>query len=135
VTARPRAVDLTTTIGSVTLPNPVMTASGTSGHGAELVPYLDLSALGAVVVKSLSAEPWEGNPPLRVVLWNGQEIVSGDAAPSVTMAIRNRAALWRLLRRGPREVRHDQGPLPGASGGPRHRPRVRLAREGEARVG
>jgi dihydroorotate dehydrogenase (NAD+) catalytic subunit len=54
------------TIGSVTLPNPVMTASGTAGHGAELAPYLDLSALGAVVVKSLHAEPWPGNPPLRV---------------------------------------------------------------------
>jgi dihydroorotate dehydrogenase (NAD+) catalytic subunit len=60
------SLDLTTTIGSVVLPNPVMTASGTSGHGAELGPYLDLGALGAVVVKSLSAQPWEGNPPLRV---------------------------------------------------------------------
>lgn len=60
------APDLTTTIGSVVLPNPVMTASGTAGHGAELAPYLDLGALGAVVVKSLSAEPWAGNPPLRV---------------------------------------------------------------------
>lgn len=62
---RPRA-DLTTTVGSVELPNPVMTASGTAGHGAELAPYLDLAGLGAVVVKSLSAEPWAGNPPLRV---------------------------------------------------------------------
>ena len=54
------------TIGSVALGSPVMTASGTAGHGAELAPYLDLGRLGAVVVKSLSAEPWEGNPPLRV---------------------------------------------------------------------
>lgn len=60
------AVDLTTTVGSVVLPNPVMTASGTAGHGAELAPYLDLSSLGAVVVKSLSAEAWAGNPALRV---------------------------------------------------------------------
>lgn len=58
--------DLTTRVGSVTLPNPVLTASGTAGHGAELAPYLDLGRLGAVVVKSLSAEPWPGNPPLRV---------------------------------------------------------------------
>ncbi len=54
------------TVGSVALPNPVMTASGTAGHGAELAPYLDLAALGAVVVKSLHAEPWPGNAPLRV---------------------------------------------------------------------
>jgi dihydroorotate dehydrogenase (NAD+) catalytic subunit len=60
------AVDLTTTIGSVTLPNPVMTASGTAGHGAELARYFPLSELGAVVVKSLSAEPWPGNPAPRV---------------------------------------------------------------------
>lgn len=60
------SVDLTTRIGSVVLPNPVMTASGTAGHGAELAPYLDLSALGAVVVKSLAAFAWAGNPPLRV---------------------------------------------------------------------
>lgn len=43
-----------------------MTASGTAGHGAELRAYVDLSALGAVVVKSLSAEPWDGNPAPRV---------------------------------------------------------------------
>lgn len=48
------------------LPNPVMTASGTAGHGAELSAYFDLSELGAVVVKSLSPEPWEGNPAPRV---------------------------------------------------------------------
>ena len=60
------SVDLSVAIGSVTLPNPVMTASGTAGHGAELAPYLDLARLGAVVVKSLHADPVEGNPPLRV---------------------------------------------------------------------
>ena len=58
--------DLTVTIGSVTLPNPIMTASGTAGHGAELARYVDLASLGAVVVKSLSAEPWAGNPAPRV---------------------------------------------------------------------
>ena len=48
------------------LPNPVMTASGTAGHGAELSAFFDLSHLGAVVVKSLKAEPWPGNPAPRV---------------------------------------------------------------------
>lgn len=66
MTSRHHGCDLTTTIGSVELPNPVMTASGTAGHGAELAPYFDLGQLGAVVVKSLSATSWEGNPPLRV---------------------------------------------------------------------
>ncbi len=61
-----RSVDLATRVGDVMFPNPVMTASGTAGHGAELAAYFDLSELGAVVVKSLSAEPWAGNPPPRV---------------------------------------------------------------------
>ena len=60
------APDMRARVGSVALPSPVMTASGTAGHGAELAPYMDLGALGAVVVKSLHADPWDGNPPLRV---------------------------------------------------------------------
>ncbi|MEA3077386.1 MAG: dihydroorotate dehydrogenase catalytic subunit [Actinomycetota bacterium] len=64
-------LDLTTRIGGVVLPNPVMTASGTAGHGAELAPYVDLGGLGAVVVKSLSAEPWAGNPAPRVTETSG----------------------------------------------------------------
>jgi dihydroorotate dehydrogenase (NAD+) catalytic subunit len=59
-------VDLAVTIGSVSLPNPVMTASGTAGHGAELARYVDLASLGAVVVKSLSQDPWPGNPSPRM---------------------------------------------------------------------
>ena len=59
-------MNLSTRIGSVELPNPVMTASGTSGHGAELEAYFPLARLGAVVVKSLSAEPWPGNPAPRL---------------------------------------------------------------------
>jgi len=60
-------VDLRTRIGEVELSNPVMTASGTAGHGAELAAYMDLSALGAVVVKSVSLEPWVGNPAPRLL--------------------------------------------------------------------
>src|ERR1035438_7020340 len=59
-------VDLSTWVASVRLPAAVMTASGTAGHGAELGAYFDLSAIGAVVVKSLSADPWPGNPSPRV---------------------------------------------------------------------
>ncbi|MEZ5381065.1 MAG: dihydroorotate dehydrogenase [Microthrixaceae bacterium] len=59
-------VDLTTRVGSLTLPNPMMCAAGTAGHGAELGAFVDLGALGAVVVKSLSVDPWPGNPAPRV---------------------------------------------------------------------
>ena len=69
-TARPRfdvaVIDLSTSVGSVELVNPIMTAAGTAGHGTELGAYVDLSAVGAMVVKSLARFPWAGNPPLRV---------------------------------------------------------------------
>lgn len=53
-------------VGSVHLANPVMTASGTAGYGTELASYFDLAALGAIVVKSLAAFEWGGNPPPRL---------------------------------------------------------------------
>jgi len=59
-------VDLSVSVGSTELPNPVMTASGTAGHADELAAYVPLAELGAVVVKSLSVEPWPGNPAPRV---------------------------------------------------------------------
>jgi dihydroorotate dehydrogenase (NAD+) catalytic subunit len=61
------SVDLATAVGPVGLPNPVMTASGTAGHGAELAATTDLSRLGAVVVKSTAARPWPGNPAPRLL--------------------------------------------------------------------
>ncbi len=60
------AADVATQVGSVALPNPIMTASGTSGHGTELADYGDLAVLGAVVVKSLCVQPWAGNPAPRM---------------------------------------------------------------------
>jgi dihydroorotate dehydrogenase (NAD+) catalytic subunit len=60
------SVDLTARVGSVTLPNPILTASGTAGYGAELGAYFDLGRIGAVVVKSLSPGPWAGNAAPRV---------------------------------------------------------------------
>lgn len=63
--ASPEAL-LAAKVATVPLRSPVMTASGTAGHGAELGAYGALGDLGAVVVKSLSAEPWPGNPAPRV---------------------------------------------------------------------
>ncbi len=58
--------DLTTRVGSVELANPIMTASGTAGYGTEFAEFFDLSAIGAVVTKSIAAYAWDGNPPPRV---------------------------------------------------------------------
>jgi dihydroorotate dehydrogenase (NAD+) catalytic subunit len=58
--------ELTTKLGSLTLATPFLTASGTFGYGSEYTPIVDLRNLGAVVTKSLSVEPREGNPPPRI---------------------------------------------------------------------
>ena len=54
--------NLTTHIGAhLRLNNPVMTASGTFGYGIEYADLMDLSRLGAVIVKGTTAEPRQGN--------------------------------------------------------------------------
>jgi dihydroorotate dehydrogenase (NAD+) catalytic subunit len=69
VIPRPRhrtaGVDTTTRLGPLVLANPVIAASGTFGHGAELARLCPPAALGAVTVKSLAPFAWAGNPPLR----------------------------------------------------------------------
>lgn len=59
-------VDTHTVVGTVGLSHVVMTAAGTSGHGAELADYGPVKSLGAIVVKSLAAFAWSGNPAPRV---------------------------------------------------------------------
>jgi dihydroorotate dehydrogenase (NAD+) catalytic subunit len=63
---RRRPVDLTVDVGPLRLRNPVVAASGTFGHGAEVATLCDPRGLGAVTVKSVAAFAWSGNPPLRV---------------------------------------------------------------------
>jgi dihydroorotate dehydrogenase (NAD+) catalytic subunit len=59
--------DLRVDLGFLRLRNPVLTASGTYGYGTEFRPYMDLSAIGGIVVKGLYYGPREGNPPPRLV--------------------------------------------------------------------
>lgn len=53
-------------LAGLTLENPVMTASGTFGSGAEYSEFIDLNRLGAVVTKGVANVPWEGNPTPRI---------------------------------------------------------------------
>jgi dihydroorotate dehydrogenase (NAD+) catalytic subunit len=61
-----REPDLSARLGPLTLKNPVLTASGTFGYGLELRDFCPPEALGAVIVKGLSLEPWPGNPGPRM---------------------------------------------------------------------
>lgn len=59
--------DLTVTLAGIRMRNPVMVASGTFGYGPEYADLVDLNRLGAMVVKGILPEPWEGNPVPRMV--------------------------------------------------------------------
>jgi dihydroorotate dehydrogenase (NAD+) catalytic subunit len=58
--------DLTTTLGPLTLPNPVLTASGCAAAGRELHQFFDVAQLGAVVTKSIMTRPRSGRPTPRM---------------------------------------------------------------------
>jgi dihydroorotate dehydrogenase (NAD+) catalytic subunit len=57
---------LATTLCGIPLRNPVIAASGTFAYGVEFEKLVNLDALGGLVVKGLSREPIEGNPPPRI---------------------------------------------------------------------
>lgn len=59
--------NMSVNIGGLQLANPVMVASGTFGYGPEYADVIDLNRLGAIVVKGVRLEPWEGNATPRIV--------------------------------------------------------------------
>ena len=58
---------LSVNIGSLSLKNPVLTASGTFGYGEEFTPFIDLNRLGGYIIKGTTLEHREGNPYPRMV--------------------------------------------------------------------
>tara|TARA_B100000929_G_scaffold41110_1_gene29302 strand:+ start:1166 stop:2086 length:921 start_codon:yes stop_codon:yes gene_type:complete len=58
---------VSTSLGKVEFKNPVFVASGTYGYGNEISELIDINNLGAVVTKSITRYPREGNPPPRIV--------------------------------------------------------------------
>jgi dihydroorotate dehydrogenase (NAD+) catalytic subunit len=66
VSASEQLPPLTTTLGPIELSSPVLLASGTFGAGREGSNYIDLAALGGIIVKSMTAVPWRGKPTPRM---------------------------------------------------------------------
>jgi dihydroorotate dehydrogenase (NAD+) catalytic subunit len=99
-----RAVALEARLGSLTLPNPIVAASGTFGHGAELATLCDPAGLGAVTVKSIAAFPWAGNRGLRVTEAPGGGMLNsvGLAGPGIDAWIAD--DLPALVARGARII-------------------------------
>jgi len=96
-------MNLSTTVGQLTLPSPIMTAAGTAGVGDELADYGDLSALGAVVTKSLAAFAWDGNRAPRVAA-AGEHMLNAVGLSGPGVAAWRENGLASLRARGARVV-------------------------------
>ncbi len=59
--------DLTVSLAGIEMRNPVMVASGTFGYGEEYKELVDIKNLGAIVLKTVTLKPRQGNPPPRLV--------------------------------------------------------------------
>jgi len=58
---------LNTKIWGIDFKNPVWSASGCFGYGTELADFFAPDSIGGIVTKGISATPWPGNPPPRIV--------------------------------------------------------------------
>src|SRR6516164_408363 len=60
-------MDLSVTLGRLTLPNPILVASGTFGYAREMADSLDLGRLGGIIPKTVTRHPRAGNTPPRTL--------------------------------------------------------------------
>ena len=76
-------------LAGVELKNPVMTASGTFGSGAEYSEFVDLNRLGAVVTKGVANVPWPGNPTPRIAeVYGGMLNAIGLQNPGIDVFVK-----------------------------------------------
>lgn len=99
---------LATTLGSLQLQNPVLSASGTFGSGWEGRQFSDLSRVGALVSKTVTVRPRHGNPPPRI-----HETPSGMLN---SIGLENKGADWFLADTLPKMRQIAAGRAPGTAG-------------------
>ncbi len=96
-------VDMSTSIGALELPSPMLTASGCAASGRELDQFVDVTQLGAVVTKSVMLRPRAGRATPRMSETPSGMLNSiGLQGPGIDAFIENDLA-W-LRRRGARTV-------------------------------
>jgi dihydroorotate dehydrogenase (NAD+) catalytic subunit len=94
-----RTPDLSVKIGSITLKNPVLVASGTFGFGEEYEDFFDLSRLGAIITKGISLKPMEGNPPPRIFETEGGIINSiGLQNPGFQDFVKDKLPFYKRMK-------------------------------------
>ncbi len=67
----PVDVQLAVSLGRLQLPNPILVASGTFGYAREMAGLVDISRLGGILPKTITAQPRAGNAPWRTVETTG----------------------------------------------------------------
>ena len=67
MTRDPDTADMQVYLGRLTLPNPIMVASGTFGYAREMEQIVDLSRLGGIVPKTITSQMRKGNIPWRTI--------------------------------------------------------------------
>lgn len=83
-------VDLSVDLGGIRMANPVTVASGTFGYGKEYADLVDVSKLGAITVKGIRLQPWNGNAlPRHVEVPGGMINAIGLQGPGVEGFIRD----------------------------------------------
>lgn len=91
--------NLSVELGSIKLRNPVILASGTCGFGEEIAQFVDLNKVGALVTKTITLKPKEGNPPPRIAEVEGGIINSiGLENPGIEVFIKEKLPFLRKLR-------------------------------------
>lgn len=107
-------IDLSVQIGALSLCSPIIAASGTFGYGLEYDGLVDWGLVGAVCVKGLSVEPWQGHPAPRMVETPGGMLNAiGLQNVGVEAFVRDKLpALGELRSRGPRIIANCWGDEP-----------------------
>ncbi|HIE95876.1 MAG TPA: dihydroorotate dehydrogenase [Planctomycetes bacterium] len=54
-------------LNRLTLPNPILVASGTFGYAKEMTAFVDFAKLGGIIPKTVTPQMRPGNPPPRTV--------------------------------------------------------------------
>ena len=83
--------DISVKLCSIKLQNPIILASGTCGFGEEIAKFLNLNKVGALITKTITLKPKEGNPPPRIAEVEGGIINSiGLENPGIKVFVKDK---------------------------------------------
>ena len=95
-------INMSAKIGKLKLDNPLVLLSGTAGYGTEVKSLVDLRKVGAVIAKTITLNPREGNSPPRITeVYGGVINAIGLENPGVDVFIEK---YWPQINKNPCET-------------------------------